>query len=83
MLDEYRSLVDANERLKECKEIASSRDSVAKLQEWLSKEAPKTSYGNTELFSTISRHSQDEVNGLLLPEAGTSTGKFGGELTGP
>jgi hypothetical protein len=73
MLDEYRNLVDVYERLKKCKEIASSRNSVAKLQEWLSKEAPKSSDGNTELFSTISGLSQDEVTGLLLPEAGTST----------
>jgi hypothetical protein len=73
MLDEYRNLVDANERLKKCKEIANSRDSVAKLQEWLSKDGPKSSDRNTELFSTISGLSQDEVNGLLLPEAGTST----------
>jgi hypothetical protein len=82
MLDEYRKLVDANEGLKKFKEIASSRNSVAKLQEWLSNEAPKSSYGNTELFSTISGHNQDEVTGLLLPEAGTSTGKVGSKLTG-
>jgi hypothetical protein len=83
LLDEYQRLVDANEKLKECKERASSRQSIAELAEWLNKGAQKSEYGQSDLFTTISWLDQNEVTGLLLPEAGMMTGRVGNELTGP
>jgi hypothetical protein len=82
MLDEYQRLVDANERLKECKERASSRQSVAELREWLDKKAPKSIYGEGDLFTTISDLNQDDITRFLLPEAGMPTEEVVNELTG-
>jgi hypothetical protein len=82
MVDEYQRLVDANEKLKECKERASSRQSVGELQEWLNKGAPKSKHGQSDQFTILSGLNQIVVTRLLLPEAGTSTGKVGNELTG-
>jgi hypothetical protein len=83
LLDEYQRLVDANEKLKECKERASSRQSIAELQEWLNKGAPKSKYGQSDLFTTLSGLNQDSVTGFLLPEAGMMTARVGRYLTGP
>ncbi|PVF97843.1 hypothetical protein CPB86DRAFT_815274 [Serendipita vermifera] len=68
MLDEYQKLIEVNERLKENKEAARSRDSVAKLQEWLSWEAPKSKYGEQDLFTTIRGFGGVQIAGFRLPE---------------
>jgi hypothetical protein len=83
MLGEYQRLIDVNERLKKCKEMASSRESVAELQEWLNKEAPTSISGDNNLFTTISGLNQSELTGFVLPDAGMSTGKAGNKLTSP
>jgi hypothetical protein len=83
MLDEYQRLVDANEKLKECKEIASSGHSTTELQEWLNKEAPNSLLGQRNLFTTIKDFNRDDMIKFLLPEAGMSTVEVGNELTGP
>jgi hypothetical protein len=83
MLDEYQRLIDANEKFKACKERASSRQSVAELREWLNKGALKSEHGQSDLFTTLSGLNQDEVTGLLLPEAGMMNEKVGNGLTGP
>jgi hypothetical protein len=75
MMDEYQRLVDANEKLKECKERASSRQSVVELQNWLNKREPRSKHGQGNLYTTITRLNQDEVTELLLPEAGMMFGR--------
>ncbi|CAG8704494.1 16741_t:CDS:2, partial [Acaulospora colombiana] len=69
MLGEYQKLIDASERVKECKEIASSRDSVAVLHEWLNNEAPKSKGGDKDNFTTIRGWSRGEIAGFILPES--------------
>ncbi|PVF91992.1 hypothetical protein CPB86DRAFT_252772 [Serendipita vermifera] len=69
MLDEYQKLIEVNERLKENKEAASSRESVAKLQEWLSREVPKSRYGERDLFTTIQGFNNRQIAEFQLPEA--------------
>ncbi|PVF97849.1 hypothetical protein CPB86DRAFT_815277 [Serendipita vermifera] len=69
MFDEYQKLIEVNERLKKDKEAASSRDSVAKLQEWLSRGAPKSKYGEQDLFTTIQGFDSVQMAGFRLPEA--------------
>ncbi|PVF91990.1 hypothetical protein CPB86DRAFT_744902 [Serendipita vermifera] len=72
MLDEYQQLVEVNEKLKECKDIASSRDSVAELQEWFDKQVQESDYGRKgyEHFTAIKPWDQDQISGLfVLPES--------------
>ncbi|PVF97839.1 hypothetical protein CPB86DRAFT_873881 [Serendipita vermifera] len=69
MFDEYQKLIEVNERLKENHEAARSRDSVAKLQEWLSIVAPKSKYGEQGLFTTIQVFNSVQMAGFRLPEA--------------
>jgi hypothetical protein len=83
MVDEYQRLVDANERLTECKGKASSRDSLTELQEWLNQKAPASRYGESNLFMDTSGFNQVDMSRLLLPDAGMLTGKAGNELTPP
>jgi hypothetical protein len=83
MLDEYSKLIEANKWVEECKKKASSRESIAELQEWLNKEAPESLYGERSLFTDILELNQDDMTKFLLPEAGMLTGKVGNELTGP
>jgi hypothetical protein len=81
MVDEYQKLVDANEKLKEYKEVASSKQLAAELQEWLNNGALKSESGQDNLFTTILGLNEDDVTRLLLPETGMVAGKGGSELT--
>ncbi|PVF97845.1 hypothetical protein CPB86DRAFT_408881 [Serendipita vermifera] len=74
MLDGYQKLIEVNERLEENKEAANSQDSVLALQEWLSRGAPKSKYGDQDLFTTTREFDSVQVAEFRLPEAG-STGK--------
>ncbi|PVG00573.1 hypothetical protein CPB86DRAFT_728952, partial [Serendipita vermifera] len=69
MLDEYQKLIEANQKLKECKEIASLKGSVVALQEWLNKEAPKSEYEQTGHFNTIMEWNGDTIDVFRIPEA--------------
>jgi hypothetical protein len=83
MLDEYSKLIEVNKWVEECKTKASSRKSIAELQEWLNKEAPTSKYRGENLFTNILELNRDEMTRFLLPEAGMLTGNVGKELTGP
>ncbi|PVF91994.1 hypothetical protein CPB86DRAFT_878189 [Serendipita vermifera] len=68
MLDEYQKLIEVNERLKENEEAAHSHDSVLALQEWLNRGAPKSKYGEQDMFTTIRGFDSVEMAGLRLLE---------------
>jgi hypothetical protein len=70
MLGEYRRLVEVLDRVEECRQLASSNDSISEMQNWLEQEVPKSDAENEGKFSDIRGFNLQQITGFKIPEAG-------------